>query len=112
MLIRLARLNDAPVFSDDPQFIANARSEGLRVIVPSEIDRALHPPITPGQSLRVFIEKAGENEGQGLAHLSDGSLVIVKGGEDKVGSNVQVTIQRFHHTAQGRMIFADFEGMA
>ena len=29
------------------------------------------------------------------------------GAAQRIGQNIQVTVQRFHHTAQGRMIFAE-----
>jgi uncharacterized protein YacL len=110
ILIRLTRLNDCPLFSNDTKLVAHARSEGLRVVSPDEIDRALHPPLTPGQVVTVLIERHGENEGQGTGHLADGSLVVVSDAGKHVGNYVRATVLRFHFTGQGRIVFADYAG--
>ena len=63
--------------------------------------------MAPGDLFTVAIEKLGDNPGQGIGFLDDGTMVVINKAEKMVGQEVQCEVQRQHHTANGRMIFAE-----
>ena len=48
----------------------------------------------------------GKEQGQGLAYLDDGTMIVVDGGSKYIGSTVDITITSVLQTGAGRMIFA------
>ena len=55
---------------------------------------------------RVRIVKAGEEAGQGVGYLDDGTMIVVEGGRDHIGENVRINVTSVLQTPAGRMIFA------
>jgi uncharacterized protein YacL len=48
----------------------------------------------------------GEEPGQGVDYLSDGTMIVVDGGRRFIDSDIGVVVTRVFQTAAGRMIFA------
>ncbi|MCZ6799512.1 MAG: TRAM domain-containing protein [Nitrospirae bacterium] len=67
------------------------------------------PLVLPGDIIRVFIQKEGQGFEQGIAHLDDGTMVVIDHGADLVGQAIDVEVTRFMQTNTGRMIFAIHE---
>lgn len=105
--LELARLEGARLCSADTALIARARAENIPVIDLAVLAEVLTTGVQPGDTLKVRIERIGEQKGQGVGFHRDGSMVVVNDGEDKVGHECSVLVRRLHHTAQGRLIFAD-----
>ena len=59
----------------------------------------------PGETLAVTIQKAGEETGQGVAYLADGSTVVVEQGRGLIGKVAAVNITSVLTTSAGRMLF-------
>ncbi len=60
----------------------------------------------PGEKIRLKILEKGSGKGQGVGHLSDGTMVVVDKASGKVGKEVLVEFIKFYETSAGRMIFA------
>lgn len=56
--------------------------------------------------LSLSIVRQGREEGQGLAYLEDGTMVVVEGAGDAVGRTLEVVVTSSLQTNMGRMIFA------
>ena len=55
--------------------------------------------------MTVTIIKAGKENGQGIAYLNDGTMIVVEGGSNKIGDTLQVVVTSILQTSAGRMIF-------
>ena len=62
----------------------------------------------PGDKLSVKIVSAGANPHQGVAHLPDGTMVVVDDADRYIGKTQPVEIEfvRYLQTAAGKMMFA------
>ena len=72
----------------------------------NELAEALRPAVVQGMTLRVRITKEGKEPGQGVAHLEDGTMVVIENGKDRIGEDADVTVTSVLQTSSGRMIFA------
>ena len=62
-----------------------------------------------GESLQVKLIKEGEESGQGVGYLDDGTMVVVEDGRSEVGQDILLTVTSVLQTSAGRMIFGKFE---
>jgi uncharacterized protein YacL len=53
----------------------------------------------------VRIVKQGEEIGQGVGYLDDGTMIVVEGGRDYIGKEVKIAVTSVLQTSAGRMIF-------
>ena len=57
----------------------------------------------------VRIVKPGEEMGQGVGYLDDGTMIVVEQGREHVGKEVKVNVTSVLQTSAGRMIFGKFQ---
>jgi len=62
--------------------------------------------LLPGETLEVRIVKQGEEAGQGVGYLDDGTMVVIEEAAGLVGSSVEVEVSTALRTAVGRLLFA------
>jgi uncharacterized protein YacL len=55
--------------------------------------------------MTVRIQKPGEEAGQGVGYLEDGTMVVVEQGRPFVDDEVEFTVTNTRQTVAGRMIF-------
>ncbi len=82
-----------------------ARLSRVEVININDLANALKPAAIPGEELEVDVLKPGEEEGQGVGYLEDGTMVVVEDGKDAVGRSVTITVTNVLQKSAGRMIF-------
>ena len=63
------------------------------------------PVVLPGESLRVRVMREGKEEDQGVAYLDDGTMVVIEGGRNRVGEEVEVEVTSVLQNPSGKMIF-------
>ncbi|MDQ3856587.1 MAG: TRAM domain-containing protein, partial [Chloroflexota bacterium] len=76
------------------------------VINLNEVANALKTVALPGEYLTVRLVKPGDQIGQGVGYLDDGTMVVVENGRRVINNEVDVTVTRVLQTMAGRMIFA------
>jgi len=54
----------------------------------------------------VFLVREGKEAGQGVAHLDDGTMVVVDHARRWIGKHVEVVVTSVNQTNAGRMIFS------
>jgi uncharacterized protein YacL len=104
-LIALARELDAKVITIDYNLNKVAQIEGVQVLNLNELTNSLKPSVLPDEKFEVKILKEGKESTQGVGYLDDGTMIVVDGGRDYLGKNVQVIVTSVLQTAAGRMIF-------
>lgn len=106
MLLELARELPAVIVTGDLALARIADFQGTPVVNINELATAMRPSLTPGEEIRAVIVKPGEQSGQGVAYLDDGTMVVCEDGGDQVGQEVEMRVRSALQTSAGRMIFA------
>ena len=88
------------------------RTRALPHININDLANALKPVVLPGETMSLRVIKAGEEPGQGVGYLEDGTMVVVEGGRDRIGQAIELTVTSVLQTSAGRMVFGRPEGMA
>ncbi len=86
-----------------------AQLQGVDVINLNEIANALKTVALPGEGINVRVVKAGDQIGQGVGYLDDGTMVVIEHGRAHIGTDQIVTVTSVLQTQAGRMIFGKVE---
>ncbi len=108
-LLILARHMEGKIVTGDFNLNKVARLQNVPVINLNEIANAIKPVFLPGEEITVKIVKAGEEAGQGIGYLDDGTMVVVEDGRGSIGNTVDITVTSMLQTSAGRMVFGRFE---
>ncbi len=110
-LIKLAKALGADLVSNDFNLNRVASIQDVRVLNINDLALALRPNVLPGETLEVAVIKEGNQSGQGIGYLNDGTMVVVEGGSEIIGETVIVCVTQVIQTERGKMIFADAPGL-
>ncbi|MCL4423898.1 MAG: PIN domain-containing protein, partial [Firmicutes bacterium] len=105
-LVRLAKLLDAKVITNDYNLNKVAELQGVQVLNINELANAVKPVVLPGEEMSVHVIKDGKEFGQGVGYLDDGTMIVIDGGRKHIGETIGVMVTSVLQTAAGRMIFA------
>lgn len=105
-LIAVAKSRDAKIVTNDWNLAKIADLQDVQSLNVNELTYQLRPLVLPEEIIRVFIQKEGQGFKQGIAHLDDGTMVVIDHGANLVGHTIDVEVTRFMQTNTGRMIFA------
>lgn len=112
MLVDLAVQLSGKIVTNDYNLNKIAQLRGVPVININDLANALKPVVLPGESLSVKVVKPGEEAGQGVGYLEDGTMVVAEGARDRLGEFVDLTVTSVLQTSAGRMIFGRMDGVA
>lgn len=105
-LVKLAQVLNGKVITNDYNLNKVAQFQKVPVLNINELANAVKPVVLPGEEMRIQIVKDGKENGQGIAYLDDGTMIVVEGGRKHIGDVVDVLVTSVLQTAAGRMIFA------
>jgi uncharacterized protein YacL len=108
-LVLLAKHLNGKVVTNDYNLNKVAKLHGVGVINLNDIANALKPVFLPGEAIDVRIVKPGEEAGQGIGYLDDGTMIVVEGGREHIHHTVRVAVTSVLQTSAGRMIFGRCE---
>jgi len=108
-LVIFAKALGARVVTNDYNLNKIAQLQGVDVINLNEVANALKSVALPGEILNVRLVKAGDQIGQGVGYLDDGTMVVVEQGRQAIGQEVAITVTSVLQTNAGRMIFGRVE---
>lgn len=109
-LIELAKDRGAKLLTGDFNLNKAAQARGVQVVNLNDVARAMRPAFAVGDRLEIDVTRAGEQSGQGVGHLDDGTMVVVEGARGFVGRRTAVVVTGLTQSSAGRMIFARCEG--
>jgi uncharacterized protein YacL len=112
MLIEAARSENMRLLTLDANLEAVSRIQGVTALNLNDLASTMKPGVGPGDSFSLAIVKRGENAGQGVGYLPDGTMVVVDDAQSRVGATLQVCVNNVVQTAAGRLVFAKIEGEA
>jgi uncharacterized protein YacL len=105
-LVKLAKLIGGIVITNDFNLNKVAGIQGVGVLNINDLANAVKPVVLPGEEMLVFLAKEGKENGQAVAYLDDGTMIVVEGGKRYIGESVGVIVTSVLQTSAGRMIFA------
>jgi uncharacterized protein YacL len=108
-LVVLAKALGARVVTNDYNLNKVAQLQGVEVINLNELANALKSVALPGEHLTVRLIKVGDQVGQGIGYLDDGTMVVAEQGRSYIGQEVTITVTSILQTPAGRMIFGRVE---
>jgi uncharacterized protein YacL len=107
-LVLLAKHLEGKVVTNDYNLNKVAKLHNVGVINLNDIANSLKPVFLPGESIDVRIVKAGEEAGQGVGYLEDGTMVVIDGGRDHISEQVSAVVTSVLQTSAGRMVFGRY----
>lgn len=104
-LIRFSKEHHANLVTNDYNLNQVAELHGVEVLNVNDLSNALKPVVLPGELMAVQVVKTGKEKGQGVGYLEDGTMIVVEGGRDRIGEELNVLVTSVLQTTAGRMIF-------
>ncbi len=108
-LVAFAEHLNGRIMTNDYNLNKVAGLRGLDVININELANALKPVVLPGERMSVKIIRPGEEHGQGVGYLDDGTMIVAEQGREHVGKFVEIAVTSVLQTSAGRMIFGRVE---
>jgi uncharacterized protein YacL len=105
-LVVLAKSLSGRVVTNDFNLNKICQVQNVEVINLNELSNALKLMALPGEILTIKIVKQGDQHGQGVGYLEDGTMVVVGEGRGHIGQEVAVIVTSVLQNPAGRMIFA------
>lgn len=105
-LLKVAKETRGAILTLDYNLIKVAQAEKIETLNINDLAIAVRSEFLPGQKMKLKITEKGSGRGQGVGHLSDGTMVVVDGAANKLGRELTVEFVKFYETPAGKMIFA------
>lgn len=108
-LVALAAKLRAKIMTNDFNLHKVAELQGIEVLNINQLANAMKPAVLPGETLHVQILREGKSQGQGIAYLDDGTMVVIENARRFIGREVEVAVTSVLQTTAGRMIFSEIK---
>lgn len=106
MLVELAQKLSARILTTDLGLTRVAQIHGVTVLNLHDIANTFKPALIPGEQIVIKLVKPGEQAGQGVGYLDDGTMVVAEGGMPYIGEDVTLLVTSTMQTTAGRLVFA------
>ncbi|HYX48413.1 MAG TPA: PIN domain-containing protein, partial [Ktedonobacteraceae bacterium] len=97
-LVKLAQTLHCPIITNDFNLNRVAELQGVKVLNINELANAVKPVLLPGEDIVIKIIQDGKELGQGVGYLDDGTMIVVEGGRQYMGSTIEVSVTRVLQT--------------
>jgi len=104
-LLKLTQKINGRLVTNDYNLNKVAGVEGIGILNINELANTLKPVSLPGELMVVTPVKEGKNQGQSIAYLEDGTMIVVQGGSDYINKTIETYVTSVLQTSAGRMIF-------
>ncbi|MBO5637727.1 MAG: PIN/TRAM domain-containing protein [Acidaminococcaceae bacterium] len=105
-LIALARDTGSVIVTNDFNLNKVASIQGIQILNINDLANAMKPVVIPGEEMTAYLLREGKENGQAIAYLQDGTMIVVEGGRKYIGNKIKVAVTSVLQTSAGRMIFA------
>lgn len=105
MLVEYAQQMTATIVTTDAALDRIAGIKGVSVLNMNEVSNSVKTQAAPGEEYDIRIIRAGEQAGQGVGYLDDGTMIVAVDGGDRIGEIVSITVINSLQTSAGRLIF-------
>lgn len=108
-LVVLAKQLNCAVITNDYNLNHVAQLQGVSVLNINELANAVKSVFLAGEALTVRLIQEGNQPGQGVGYLEDGTMVVVDDGRRYLNTEQNVIVTKILQTTAGRMVFAKLE---
>ncbi len=108
-LVRLAKAIGADIVTNDFNLRRVAELQDVHVLSLNDLALALRPNVLPQETFELKIIREGNQDGQGVGYLEDGTMVVVENGKNHVGETMEVVVTQVIQTERGKMIFGEVD---
>ena len=105
MLVELANRMMARIVTTDLGLTRVAQIHGITVLNLHEIANAFKPALIPGEQISLRLVKPGEQAGQAVGYLDDGTMVVAEQAAHRIGEDSLLLVTSTLQTSAGRIIF-------
>lgn len=105
-LIRLGQQLGGKIVTNDYNLNKVSELQGVPVLNINDLSNAVKPVVIPGENMHVTVVKEGKEQGQGIAYLDDGTMIVIENGRYHLSKAIEVEVTSALQTSAGRMIFA------
>lgn len=105
-LLNLAKSLGAQLFTADFNLAQRARVEGVEILSPNDLAESLKPQILPGENFTIKLIQKGDDRGQAVGYLPDGTMVVAENSQNKIGQTLELKSSKIIQTTAGRIVFA------
>ena len=109
-LVRLARAIGGDLVTNDHNLNRVASLQDVKVLNLNDLALSLRPNVLPQEKMNLTIVREGNQSGQGIGYLDDGTMVVVENGKGHIGETRDVLVTQVIQTERGKLIFAEVEG--
>lgn len=106
-LVRIAKQLGADIVTNDWNLNRVATLQDIKVLNLNDLALALKPNVLPSETLELPITREGNQIGQGVGYLDDGTMVVVENGKAFLNQTVNVVVTQVIQTERGKMIFGE-----
>lgn len=110
MLLELARRTSAIIVTTDTALGRVSNIHDVPVLSMHQLAIACKPVTGTGERVRLQLVKPGEQPGQAVGYLADGTMVVVNEAIDSMGETIEAEVESTIQTSAGRMLFARVSG--
>jgi uncharacterized protein YacL len=104
-LVRLAKAMGADLVSNDYNLNRVATIQNVVVLNLNDLALAMRTNVLPGETLHLQVIREGNQSGQGVGYLEDGTMVVIDGGEAHIGETIDIVVSQVIQTERGKMVF-------
>ena len=108
-LVRLARAMGGDIVTNDFNLNRVAALQEVKVLNLNDLALSLRPNVLPSEMLEITVIREGNQPGQGVGYLDDGTMIVVENGRAHLGETLDVTVTQVIQTERGKMIFAHLD---
>jgi len=105
-MLEYLKKENVSLLSSEKDIIDIAIKEGNHVINLEEVGPAARPVTLPGEVLSIRLVRKGRNPKQAVGFMDDGTMIVVEGAEDTIGTIVEVQAHTTFRSSGGTMVFA------
>ncbi|UYV11436.1 MAG: hypothetical protein NCW75_08995 [Phycisphaera sp.] len=105
-LIEMGGRTPATIITTDSGLERAANIHGVRVLNLHTIAQSMRSTVMPGERIEVNLLRAGEQQGQAVGYLDDGTMIVAEDGGSMIGERVMLTVRSTLQTSAGRLVFA------
>jgi len=108
-LVFLAEAMKARLLTTDYNLAQLAEFHGVEWLNITSLVKALNQEVSVGSSVSVKLVRPGKDAEQAIGYLEDGSMLVVNGGRDYVGQEIEVEVDSVVPSSGGKMVFASMK---
>lgn len=105
-IVHAAKEYKGKIITCDYNLSKKATISGVSSIDIYELATILKTTAIPGEVFNIKVIQKGKGNGQGVAYLPDGTMVVVEEGEKLIGLNATVVVSRIIQTEAGKIFFS------